>query len=112
MRRREVLQYIESKRYRKTEGFKKSLFIIKLSDLTEFLEREPCKLEPFQRKGLANVQECLVRFLENMKETNMYQLEAFTSVSVESTDIIRASPNFYGDSYCSNMVVSGEDGFA
>ena len=42
----------------------------------------------------------------------MYQMEAFASVSLESTDIVCASPSFHGDSFCSNVVVSGADELA
>ena len=85
---------------------------MKLSNLIAFLKSEPCKLEPFQRKGLENLTDCLESFLQNLEQSNSYHLEAFTSTTVESTDIIHASPSFYGAPFCSNVVVSDADKLA
>ena len=69
-------------------------------------------MDPLQAEGFQNLLTGLDDFFEvestvSLDEDN--RIEIFSSVSLESTDIIRATSNFHGKPMFSNVTVSAPD---
>jgi hypothetical protein len=111
VRRREVVSWTEKKCYRKTEGFGKELYTLLMPNLMAFLENYSNAMVPLQRKGFQELPNAIKEYLGETVYNKTLQIQTFTSVSLESTDIIRAIGDFHGFPMFSNVRISGEDGF-
>jgi len=83
-----------------------------LNDINNLLERHENELDPLQIEGFRNLVSGLDDFFEeasNMSIHDDHQIETFTSVALESSDIVRAVKNFHGKPMFSNVSISAKD---
>jgi hypothetical protein len=108
VRRTEIIGARLAKRFRKTGGLKSLVFTLILEKSAEFLQNQTNQLGCLHRLGLQHLQDSLKSFLSPPELATCHQLQAFSSALLESTDIIRACPNFHGHLMFSNILVIGE----
>ena len=68
-------------------------------------------MHPFQIEGLRNLVIGLDDFFEeesNMSIHNDHRVETYSSVALESTDIVRVTGQFHGKLMFSNVIVSAD----
>ena len=81
-------------------------------EIDEFLLAHKSNLHHLQIKGYHNLLSDLAEFFEEESDGSIYddhQIKAFSSVALESTDIVRATSNFHGKSMFSNVIISTND---
>ena len=69
-------------------------------------------INPLHKEGFENFHVGLKEFLTENKvihDKNFGYFKVYSSASVETTDIIRASGNFFGKEWFSDVVVSSEE---
>jgi hypothetical protein len=101
-----------SKKYRRTTGYKELLHTLKLMEIDEFLLAHKSNLHHLQIEGYRNLLSGLAEFFEDESDGSIHddhQIKAFSSVALESTDIVRATSNFHGKSMFSNVIISAND---
>lgn len=108
MRRTEIIGGLPAKRFRKTSGLKSPVFTLTLQNIAAYLLNPTNTIGCLQCLGLHHLQDTLKSFLSPLELEVCHQLQAFSSASLESTDIIRACPNFHGHPMFSNILVIGE----
>ena len=96
-------------RFRKIEGFGQLLWKINCGELENFLYHKGDELASLQIRGLQVIAECFSEFFETSIDLDNIRIEVFTSVSLESTDIVRATNEFHKQQMFSNVIVSGSD---
>lgn len=70
-------------------------------------------MAPLQIEGFQNLLTSLDEFFEEESATSINDdnhIELFSSASLESTDIIRATSSFHGSPMFSNVIVNGSNG--
>ena len=85
------------------------MWTLSLEDLDDFLEKNKNNFDPLQVEGFQNLLSALDEFFEEEPISTLNdfnQIEMFSSASLESTDIIRATSSFHGKSIFSNVIVS------
>jgi hypothetical protein len=88
------------------------LWTLKLEDLDIFIQKNKDNLDPLQIEGFHTLLMGLDEFFEeeSINSIDNHRLQLFSSAILESTDIIRASSDFYGNPSFSNIIVSGKEG--
>jgi hypothetical protein len=88
------------------------LWSLGLNELDDFLENNINNLDPLQVEGFQNLLTGLDEFFEEESVTSLTddnRMEMFSSASLESTDIIRATSNFHGSPMFSNVIINGSN---
>ena len=110
MRLKEIVGWREKPHFRKRAGFKGLVFRLLLPKINEFIQNPTCPLDELQCLGLYYLEETITGFVSRLEGNKVYQIEAFNSVALESTDIIHAASDFHGKPMFSNISVTGEAG--
>lgn len=111
MRRQYLAIKRKSPQMRKSSGFRNLLWEFKFTEIeskTSQIMRDN-GINPLYKEGFENFRAGLEEFLtENgvAIDENLGHFKMYSSVSVESTDIIRTSGSFYGNEWFSDMAVS------
>ena len=82
-----------------------------MKDLDDFLQKNQDNIDLIQIEGFQNMLTGLDKFFEEESTMSVHddsRIEVFSSAVLESADIIRASPSFYGKPMFSNVIVSAE----
>jgi hypothetical protein len=104
-----------SKRYRRTIGYRGSLHMLKLTEIDVFLQSHRRNLHHLQIEGYRNLLNGLDEFFEeesNLSNISIHddsRIETFTSVALESTDIVHATSSFHGKEMFSDVIVSAKN---
>ena len=99
-------------KYRRSKGYGNFLWTFNLENIDNFLQNRGKNLHPFQIEGLRNLVIGLDDFFEeesNMSIHDDHRVEAYSSIALESTDIVRATGQFHGEPMFSNVIVSAKD---
>ena len=105
-----MVGWYQEKYFRKTAGFKTAIFTIQIPTIIQFVENPTCRLDALQLLGLCHLKDANNSFVSKAAYNKVYQIQAFNSVSLESTDIIRAAAEFHGKPMFSNIKVTGDAG--
>lgn len=114
MRRQYLAIKRKSPQMRKSSGFRNLLWEFKFTEIeskTSQIMRDN-GINPLYKEGFENFRAGLEEFLtENgvAIDENLGHFKMYSSVSVESTDIIRTSGSFYGNEWFSDVAVSSEE---
>ncbi|CAG8765965.1 12035_t:CDS:1, partial [Ambispora leptoticha] len=113
VQRQKLTEKEAQKKYRRAKGFGQSLWALSLEGLDNFLEKNKNNLDSLQIEGFQNLLSGLDEFLEEESIVSLHEnhhMEIFSSATLESTDIIRATSSFHGKPVFSNVIISGCDG--
>ena len=89
--------------------------MLKLTEIDEFLLSHRSNLHQLQIEGYRNLLNGLDEFFEeesNLSNISIHdnnRIETFTSIALESTDIVHATSSFHGKEMFSDVIVSAKD---
>jgi len=99
-------------RYKRSQGYRNFLWTFNLENIDDFLQDREKNLHPLQIEELRNLVVGLNDFFEeesNMSIHDDHRVETYSSVALESTDILHATGQFHGKPMFSNVIVSAKD---
>jgi hypothetical protein len=99
---------------RRSSGFRKLLWEFKATEINIKCSQiaQDDDVHHLHKEGFENLRVGLNEFLmenEIIYDTDSGYFKIYSSVAVESTDIIRTAKEFYGNEWFSNVVVSSEE---
>lgn len=114
MRRQHLAIKQKSLRMRRSSGFRNLLWTFRFTEIESITLQitQNNDINPLYKEGFKNFYEGLQEFLtenEVSVDENFGHFKVYSSVSVESTDIIRTSGSFYGNEWFSDVAVSAEE---
>src|SRR5256885_8692850 len=104
----------KSPRTRKSSGFRNLLWEFKFTEIDLKVSQitQDDNINPLHKEGFENFRVGLEEFLienEVIYDKNFGYFKVYLSTSVELTDIIQTSENYYGKEWFSDVIVSSED---
>ena len=114
MRRQYLAIKQKSLRIRRSSGFRNLLWTFRFTEIESITLQimQNNDINPLYKEGFKNFCVGLQEFLTENNITvdeNFGHFKVYSSVSVESTDIIRTSGSFYGNEWFSDVAVSAEE---
>lgn len=99
---------------RKTSGFRNLLWEFRFTEIDSKISQimGDNDINPLHKEGFENFRAGIEEFLTENEvafDENFGHFKAYSSASVESTDIIRTSGSFYGNEWFSDVAVSSEE---
>lgn len=114
MRRQYITNKQKSLRIRRSSGFRNLLWKFSFVGIESKISQiaKDNDIHPLYKEGFKNFRVGLEEFFsenEIMYDEGSGYFKFYSSVSVESTDIIRVSGRFYGNEWFSDVAVSAEE---